>query len=177
MQRFSVSRLLAIRSLDQPMPSRLRTQAPDQRETDLPHAVLAIYRSQGLRRARPERRTLLALLELFSLSRTDHQRHAPASASPSIVCAYCYCTDGLRATRKPRRLTRFDGASPRFADRQRPGVNPQQPPRNTRVEPPSGPIGSTPPISFPSYQSEHHSHTLPCMSCKPQGLGFFKPTL
>ena len=33
-----------------------------------------------------------------------------------------------------------------------------------------------PPGNVLSYQSEHHSHTLPCMSNRPHGLGFFKPT-
>ena len=50
----------------------------------------------------------------------------------------------------------------RGADRQKPGSRLQPPPRFTRSEP---------------VQSVHHSNKLPCMSCKPHGLGFFDPTL
>ena len=73
---------------------------------------------------------------------------------------------------------RSDGSWPlRRADRQALGLRLQLPPRFTRSEPNLGPTGSTPSESFPSYQSEHHSFTLPCISYKPHGFGFFNPTL
>ena len=102
----------------------------------------------------------------------------PMPSVPSLLLRDSYCANGLRATRKPRILLRYDGSSSkRSADRQLPGPPLQPPPRSTRSEPLPWPTGSVPPESFSPYQSEYHSHTLPCMSNNPAGLGFFKPTV
>src|SRR5262249_46441174 len=61
----------------------------------------------------------------------------------------------------------------------RPSEN-QCPPRTTRIQPFAGPSGSrrvSLVYAVDEYQSEHHSATLPCMSCKPNGLGCsYEPT-
>jgi hypothetical protein len=82
-------------------------------------------------------------------------------------------------TRKPRPLRLVLLASvPRLAERQSLGLRCQLPPRFTLCEPSTEPLGSTTgpaPYSF-AHKSQHHSHTLPCMSCKPQALAFLPPT-
>ena len=69
----------------------------------------------------------------------------------------------------------------RKAERQGQPSSAQQPPRRTREMSPCSLLvavlfaacrsGSTPPGSLAWYQSRHHSKTLPCMSCRPHGVG------
>ena len=66
----------------------------------------------------------------------------------------------------------------RLAERQFSASLCQEPPRRMRNVPFSGVNGSLiVPVGYFSYQSEHHSHTLPCMSCKPQELAGNLPTI
>ena len=52
----------------------------------------------------------------------------------------------------------------------------QLPPRTTRLVPEAAPCGSvTSPASILSYQSKHHSHTFPLISCKPSAFFRFSP--
>jgi len=88
----------------------------------------------------------------------------PPNGSAHLSCdASGDLPDGeLRAKRKPSLLLRRVGTFvKRYADRQNDAPRLQPPPRNTRLEPSA---------------SEHHSHTLPCMSYKPQPFGNFSPT-
>ena len=80
-------------------------------------------------------------------------------------------------TRKPIKRERIDGSHPRSADRQLTASTLQSPPRYTRCQPLAGPLGSvTDPEGYSPYQSEHHSHTLPCMSYKTHALAGYVPT-
>ena len=94
-----------------------------------------------------------------------------------ILGGYFSDPDTVMATRKPRKPRSVGWIQYRSADRQRSGPLNQSPPRSTRSEPSRWPCGSiASPRGFGSYQSAHHSHTLPCMSYKPQALAFFSPT-
>src|SRR5262245_30960767 len=88
----------------------------------------------------------------------------------------------------------------RLAERNSPGESYQEPPRTTCPGPASGPLGlciglrllyfsatAAPSRARPalglrllyssaSYQSAHHSQTLPCRSCNPKRLGGNLPT-
>src|SRR5262249_41477245 len=65
----------------------------------------------------------------------------------------------------------------RDADRQSPAPKDQLPPRMTRPEPAAGPCGSvTGSAVYLPYQSCTHSHTLPCMSYRPQAFRCSCPT-
>ena len=88
------------------------------------------------------------------------------------------CYGAVLSRRKPRSSSRPPGASwPRYADRQFPAPWPQLPPRMTRAEPDAGPCGSvTGSAAYLPYQSCTHSHTLPCMSYRPQAFGCSCPT-
>ena len=59
------------------------------------------------------------------------------------------------------------------AERQLVVVWSQPPPRKTRIVPELGPTGTRPvsPDNWAAYQSRHHSHTLPCISYRPQAFG------
>ena len=51
-----------------------------------------------------------------------------------------------------------------------------EPPRSTRASPVGGPVGSALSAgSYGPYQSQHHSQTLPCMSCRPKRVGRPEP--
>jgi hypothetical protein len=89
--------------------------------------------------------------------------------------------DAHAATRKPTGLSRLPGLyMSRLADRQDLVKLRQEPPHNTRCSPRggscSGPCGSTVASAlYVSYQSPHHSQTLPCVSYSPHAFGTFCP--
>lgn len=108
-------------------------------------------------------------------------RGQPMRMAPLPLAVLTYRGDRsteLMATRKPRSPIRNDGYSPlRNADRQTPAGLTQPPPRRTLAEPVAGPVGSLCVVeAYLPYQSEHHSHTLPCISYNPQAFGDFWPT-
>jgi hypothetical protein len=86
-----------------------------------------------------------AAIEVAGIRRRDLRACAPwlCTGWTCAGSAYLGITGELRATRKPRSLSRRNG-SPliRSADRQFAASLPQLPPRSTRNEPPRGPTGS-----------------------------------
>ena len=118
----------------------------------------------------------------FCLSATASPVAAPLTLPPCLrllaplylSCAASGATpDGLRARRKPLLSERPVGTYVlRYAVRQFAAPLSQQPPRNTRPEPPLAPSESTAAVSPKSpSQSCVHSNRFPCRSNKPRMLG------